>query len=74
MMYPLVAILNEAGLELIEEVSEEEKEEHLNCYGGAGGWPGNEKPCPTCGGGTASPQEIGGGRICSNTFHTRRTR
>lgn len=38
--YPLVAILNAAGYELDTDVSDEQKEEHLSCYGGAGGMPG----------------------------------
>lgn len=38
-MYPLVAILNEAGMEVFES-SEEQMAEHYDCYGGAGGFPG----------------------------------
>ena len=40
-MYPLVAILNDAGFEYIKP-TEEQIRHHLNCYGGAGGYPGNE--------------------------------
>lgn len=39
-VYPLVAILNDAGYELDRDVSDEQKAEHLACYGGAGGMPG----------------------------------
>ncbi|HYT45058.1 MAG TPA: hypothetical protein VEP90_22210 [Methylomirabilota bacterium] len=39
-MYPLVAILNEAGIEQLD-ATEEQKLEHKNCYGGAGGYPGH---------------------------------
>jgi hypothetical protein len=41
-MYPLVAILNAAGLEQLQP-TDEQKREHLDCYGGAGGYPGR---CP----------------------------
>lgn len=37
--YPLVAILNRAGFELIKERTEDEKDAHLAAYGGAGGSP-----------------------------------
>lgn len=40
-VYPLVAILNEAGFELIKDRTPEQIKEHLNTYGGAGGYPGN---------------------------------
>jgi len=39
--YPLVAILNAAGYELIEDVTDDQRTEHVKCYGGAGGWPGH---------------------------------
>lgn len=39
--YPLVAILNAAGFDLIEDVSVEQQAEHLATYGGAGGYPGH---------------------------------
>lgn len=39
-IYPLVAILNGAGFELNRDVSDDDKREHLNTYGGAGGVPG----------------------------------
>ena len=38
--YPLVAILNAAGLEQFES-SDEQQVEHLACYCGAGGFPGH---------------------------------
>lgn len=38
--YPLVAILDAAGLERFEPTAEQ-REQHLSCYGGAGGYPGN---------------------------------
>lgn len=41
-LYPLVAILDAAGYEL-EDVDAASKAEHLHCYGGAGGYPGNLK-------------------------------
>lgn len=37
-MYPLVAILNEAGYE-VEGATDEQRAEHLACYGGAGEMP-----------------------------------
>jgi hypothetical protein len=40
MMYPLVAILDGADIDLITDVSDEQKRQHLLCYGGAGGTPG----------------------------------
>lgn len=41
-LYPMVAILNDAGyVDRRADVTEAEKAEHLNCYGGAGGWPGH---------------------------------
>lgn len=46
MCYPIVAILNAAGFELIEEVTEQQAAEHLNCYGGGGGYPGHLKEPP----------------------------
>ncbi len=39
LVYPLVAILNEAGYEYAAP-SDEAFREHLMAYGGAGGWPG----------------------------------
>lgn len=36
--YPLVAILNAAGYELMG-ATDGQREEHVGCYGGAGGWP-----------------------------------
>lgn len=39
-MYPLVAILDAAGIERII-TTEEQQEEHRRCYGGAGGYPGH---------------------------------
>lgn len=44
--YPLVAILNAAGYELIEDVSEEQLHQHVACYGGAGGFPGHLRSEP----------------------------
>lgn len=41
-VYPLVAILNAAGYEQREPTSEE-KRQHLDTYGGAGGFPGRPK-------------------------------
>jgi len=41
-MYPLVAILNAAGYEYVPP-TDEQKEQHFNCYGGAGGYPGAVK-------------------------------
>lgn len=38
-MYPLVAILDAAGMEVFDS-SEEQLAQHLSCYGGAGGYPG----------------------------------
>lgn len=38
--YPLVAILNAIGLEY-EEPTQKQKCEHIDCYGGAGGYPGH---------------------------------
>jgi hypothetical protein len=38
--YPLVAILNAAGYEQAE-ATDDQKGEHLACYGGAGGYPGH---------------------------------
>ena len=40
LIYLLFAILNDAGLELFES-TEEQKRQHLDCYGGAGGYPGH---------------------------------
>lgn len=40
-VYPLVAILNAAGLEQFDP-SEEQLRQHMGCYGGAGGYPGRE--------------------------------
>lgn len=47
LMYPLVAILNAAGLEQFDP-SEEQLRHHMDCYGGAGGYPGHElrEPMP----------------------------
>jgi hypothetical protein len=44
-MYPLVAILNAAGMELFDS-SEEQMAQHYDCYGGAGGYPGAIKREP----------------------------
>lgn len=41
LMYPLVAILNAAGLEQFDP-TEEQVAQHFATYGGAGGYPGNE--------------------------------
>jgi hypothetical protein len=38
-MYPLVAILDAAGMEVFEP-SVDQMAEHISCYGGAGGYPG----------------------------------
>lgn len=45
-MYPLVAILNRSGFELIENVEPEEMADHMMGYGGAGGSPSHVTP--TC--------------------------
>lgn len=45
MMYPVVAILDAAGLEQYES-SQEQMAEHFDCYGGAGGYPGNQLSSP----------------------------
>lgn len=47
-MYPLVAILNAAGLEQFDP-SEEQLRQHMDCYGGAGGYPGHELSEPDAG-------------------------
>lgn len=39
LVYPLVAILNAAGRDVFTS-SDEQIREHLNTYGGAGGYPG----------------------------------
>lgn len=39
-IYPLVAILNAVGFEQFNP-TEEEMRQHLDCYGGAGGYPGH---------------------------------
>lgn len=39
-MYPLVAILNAAGIEQFDP-TEEQLRQHMDCYGGAGGYPGH---------------------------------
>jgi hypothetical protein len=39
-VYPLVAILNAAGFELVDSTKEQQAE-HLKAYGGAGGYPGH---------------------------------
>jgi hypothetical protein len=39
-IYPLVAILNAAGLKQFDP-SDEQIREYLDCYGGAGGYPGH---------------------------------
>lgn len=46
-MYPFVAILNTAGLEQFDP-TEEQMRQHMNCYGGAGGYPGHvlREPSP----------------------------
>lgn len=41
-MYPLVAILNAAGIEMFDS-TDQQMREHMDCYGGAGGYPGNLK-------------------------------
>lgn len=46
--YPLVAILNAAGLEQFDP-TEEQLRQHLDCYGGAGGYPGHEIREPATG-------------------------
>lgn len=46
--YPLVAILNAAGLEQFDP-SEEQLRQHMDCYGGAGGYPGHELSEPDAG-------------------------
>lgn len=45
LMYPLVAILNDAGMELFKP-TEEQLRLHRACYGGAGGYPGRERRVP----------------------------
>lgn len=39
-LYPLVAILNSAGFEYVPP-TEQQMREHMDCYGGAGGFPGH---------------------------------
>lgn len=39
-MYPFVAILNAAGLVQVDP-SEDDLRQHMDCYGGAGGYPGH---------------------------------
>lgn len=39
-LYPFVAILNDAGLEQFDP-TEDQMRQHMDCYGGAGGYPGN---------------------------------
>lgn len=41
LVYPLVAILNAAGYEVDDEVTNDQLREHVGCYGGAGGYPGH---------------------------------
>jgi len=45
-IYPLVAILNAAGMEYDENRTEEQFAQHVSCYGGAGGYPGHLKAEP----------------------------
>lgn len=45
--YPLVAILDAAGFDLNYDVTERQAAEHISCYGGAGGYPGNLKGEPS---------------------------
>lgn len=47
-MYPFVAILNEAGFEQFDP-TEAQLREHMDCYGGAGGYPGNLRSEPSPG-------------------------
>jgi hypothetical protein len=42
-VYPLVAILNAAGFKQVD-ATDEQKTEHLEAYGGAGGYPGHVRP------------------------------
>jgi hypothetical protein len=55
-MYPMVAILNEAGYE-VEGATEGQEQEHLHCYGGAGGMPADLIHTPYV-------SRIGAGRKC----------
>lgn len=48
LMYPLVAILNAAGIEQFDP-PEDQLRQHLACYGGAGGYPGHELSDPSPG-------------------------
>jgi hypothetical protein len=73
-IYPLVAILNAAGFEVDSDVGNDAQVDHLHCYGGAGGWPGNCKTCRTCNGTPAKSNLVrgpGGPTPCLNTFHER---
>jgi hypothetical protein len=45
-LYPFVAILNAAGCEQFDP-DEQQLAEHYDCYGGAGGYPGNTKDEPS---------------------------
>ncbi len=46
MIYPFVAILNAAGIKQFDP-SPEQLRWHLDCYGGAGGFPGHERGEPS---------------------------
>lgn len=48
LVYPLVAILNAAGIKQIDS-TEVQQRHHLAAYGGAGGYPGNELREPITG-------------------------
>ena len=54
MCYPIVAMLEDTGFRLTEP-SKEQKQEHLDCYGGAGGYPGKLKRPPV----NPAPHPIG---------------
>lgn len=43
LVYPLVSILNDAGMELFEP-TKEQLAQHQAAYGGAGRYPGRERP------------------------------
>lgn len=43
-VYPMVAILDRAGFELIRDVTPEDMADHMLCYGGAGGSPDHLTP------------------------------
>ena len=46
-IYPLVAILDAAGLKVSEQQTDEQLAQHFHCYGGAGGFPGHLKAEPS---------------------------